>query len=415
MSVSTLCNIPITASYTIPATPAPRDADSALTFTFAARSPALASRARAHTAGPPRPSPGAPGARLTHTNNTRTVLRHAPLRPVRGHIVDAPAYMRPLPSRHDGALVSMRAPSHHGVTPASTLATRADSADTPRRDSIASVSSIANMHSIASCSMASQGSIGSIRSIAGESGIGSTGGIDIDDRPASVSDRESGLSRAGSVDSGLDGVWHRQVSEAAITITDDTPGVVVSEHVLTHPADGPAPGLSVRAAIDALLAECQPHPADGPAGRGTSTPLPLLADVAQASQLYQAALQVHRALFDPGLNRLTHAAAAIADAAARLLRGAAQDNIELVFVGLGLRHANDSAAATQSAMLGTVGQLRSADHAQRRELDAALDLALDPQVLPRTRRIAHRIVNVTAEVAHASALEQDAARRKTDR
>ncbi|AOB31004.1 hypothetical protein AKI39_10335 [Bordetella sp. H567] len=265
MSVSTLCNIPITASYTIPATLAPHDADSSLAFTSTATSPARASRARAHTAGPPRPSSAAPGARLTHANNTRTVLRHAPLRPVRGHIVDAPAYMRPRPSRHDDALVSMPTSLHHGITPASTRAARAGSVATLRRDSIASVSSIGSMHSTASRGMAGHSSIGSMRSIAslssigsalsiasqssigsiaGESGIGSIRGVDVDHRPASVSSRESGLSCAGSVDSGLGGARHRQVSEATITITDDTPRVIVSEHVLTQPADCPAPGLT---------------------------------------------------------------------------------------------------------------------------------------------------------------------------
>ncbi|OZI18378.1 hypothetical protein CAL26_11655 [Bordetella genomosp. 9] len=355
MPENTIFNIPLTASYAIP--PEAADSEHApAAFRAEAGSHTRASRSRApgyvSTASiflsAPRPRP-----RLTLASNARALLRHAPARPGAVKLSVVAAFMRPC-SPSDGS------------------AAGPDAYQARRNHSVASQDS---GYSATSSGYHS----------------GDHGSDDVSD------DVFDGASNAASNDladsASIDATLQSQASAA--------PGATASSPGLPAAARFRVSTTAIRGAVDALIEDC----ADAHvAGSLTDAPLPHrdanAKAVADAAELYALGRQVHAAMLadDPAWPR--DASQAIARAATRLAHGAAPTEIDMAFVQLALAFHTDNATIAQLPALDRAGRLRKLDHDARQQLDAALDANPALQAEPRVRRIARRIVDVMAEIAH---------------
>jgi hypothetical protein len=446
MSENTILNVRMTAFHTInPARPSQDSESPAFKSETVSQARAARDCAPIHTGFPTFPAPAAGSAvQLARTgdaggtgnpgnagntgnagnaSNANVVLRHAPLRPARGHIVDMPMFMQ---WGSNDSLNSRASLSSEGYHSASDL-------------------SVASSISSSNDSLADAASIASNRPrVTSEARITLT-----DARPGPVvADRA---------------LPHPVVSEVKINLVDGALSHAESERSLAPPAPNDAamtairesgkpashaPTLArapaVRIALDGLLAEFTAPTTSGTDGVQTSSLADPIEQIAEASRLYQLGSQVYRAIFEQGSDWPERAGSAIALVAAKL-EGASKDNIDIAFVQLGLGHAIDnagtpnaldpasggnhpataSAAAavadtttrtdttTRLAVLDSVRQLRFHDNVQRQRFEAALYSALEasatpiepsvtsmePPATPKVRRIAEGIADVAVEMA----------------
>ncbi|CAM3544378.1 Novel E3 ligase domain-containing protein [Bordetella sputigena] len=379
MPENTLSNIPLTASYTIPAAlPAGEDAPAA--FKAEAGAPIRASRSQA----PIYKSSASivlPPLRRDPPNKAAALLRYAPARPRGLNLAGVAAFMRP----------SSPMDSEAG-SPVAYLARR--------------------NHSIGSQASGYSATTSGYHGSETGSGLGSAASSRDDLHFGSHEDlRQAGMPPAAP---------NRLTSEARITITDDFARPIVSEHRLARYevseataafTDGslglPAAARfrvstpAIRHAVDALIRDCADAQDSGTVRSGAVAPDDAATgDVPDASGLYKLGRAVHGAMLDKDDDWPAAASQAIADAAARLAQVADPSDIDLAFVQLAIAFHTDNTAIAQLPALGSAGQLRSGDDAARQQLDAALDAIPALRAAPHLRQIARRIVDVVAEIAH---------------
>lgn len=244
----------------------------------------------------------------------------------------------------------------------------------------------------------------------------------------------------------------RASSEISITLVDDTAGAALPALPASHPVTSVATATItdpsaitekvlrtaesivsldraplVRAAVDALLDECPASDSIGPTlpappqSFSTATPEPSPAErPTPGSRLYIVGRDIHSHLSERTAGWHERAASSIVQAARMLADGVERNTIEFNFIRMSLAQAlnhfgprtgspastpgdNDRAVpatAEQLDALDRPGRLRDPENADRRKLDAALDIALPGHADPKVRRLAGRIVDLVAEMAN---------------
>ncbi|ARP81397.1 hypothetical protein CAL12_11700 [Bordetella genomosp. 8] len=357
MPENTIFNIPLTASYAIP--PEATDGEHApAAFRAEAGSHTRASRSRApgyaSTASIFLPA-SRPQPRLTLALNAPALLRHAPARPGGIKLSVVAAFMRP-------------------CSPSDSSAASPD-AHQPRRN-----------HSVAS-----QDSGYSATSSGYHSGYHSG-----DNGSDNVSDHAFGNVSHDVSHNVFDNVSDNVFDRASPVPTPpaSTPGLPAAARFRTSTA-------AIRGAVDALIEDCVDARDAGSMQDDTLSYRDAAAKaVADAAELYALGRGVHAAMLADDKDWPRNASPAIASAATRLARGAAPTDIDMAFVQLALAFHTDNATIAQFPALDRAGRLRALDHDARQRLDAALDADPALQAAPRVRRIARRIVDVMAEIAH---------------
>ncbi|AOB31003.1 hypothetical protein AKI39_10330 [Bordetella sp. H567] len=237
--------------------------------------------------------------------------------------------------------------------------------------------------------------------------------------------------------------WHS--SQASIMIGDSTPEAVMPDRRTPSPAvsevtlaitdhaaettwlmesTDPRPCLprapAVCAAVDALLADCLPGPTMPSIRPPGVFPSPAQEPSPQETSLYLLGCHIRGELFDQASGWHERAASRIATAAAAMTSGIAQQAIAVDFTQLALalhislQSEADGArepatgdtggprtvTAADLDILDRVARLRDVDNVDRRKLEAAVDTALVPWTNTTARRVAGRVVDVVAAMAH---------------